>query len=158
EAFQKGSGLFQHGHTYLGHPLACAGSLAVQQVIRRDNLLANVRRQGEHLARRLGERFGNHHHVGDMRGRGLFQAVELVRDRGSKEPFDPRHRLHARIKQEAMARGLMVYPMGGTIDGVRGDHVLLAPPFIATAGDIDTIVERLGEAIDSSIASVPGTS
>jgi adenosylmethionine-8-amino-7-oxononanoate aminotransferase len=153
KAFEKGSGLFQHGHTYLGHPLACAGALAVQKVIRRDNLLANVRRQGEHLARRLKERFGNHHHVGDIRGRGLFQAVELVADRGSKETFDPRHKLHAKIKQEAMARGLMVYPMGGTIDGVRGDHVLLAPPFIATAGDIDTIVERLGEAIDAAIAT-----
>ncbi len=130
EAFAKGSGLFQHGHTYLGHPLACAGALAVQQVIRRDNLLANVRRQGEHLTRRLGERFGNHHHVGDVRGRGLFQAIELVADRGSKATFDPKHKLHARIKQQAMARGLMVYPMGGTIDGVNGDHVLLAPPFI----------------------------
>jgi adenosylmethionine-8-amino-7-oxononanoate aminotransferase len=158
EAFKKGSGLFQHGHTYLGHPLACAGALAVQQVIRRDDLLANVRRQGAHLTRRLGERFGNHHHVGDVRGRGLFQAVELVKDRASKETFDPRHKLHARIKQEAMGRGLMVYPMGGTIDGQRGDHVLLAPPFIATAGDIDTIVERLGEAVDAAIASVAGAS
>jgi len=158
EAFEKGSGLFQHGHTYLGHPLACAGALAVQQVIRRDNLLANVRRQGEHLARRLGERFGNHHHVGDVRGRGLFQAIELVLDRGTKEPFDPRHKLHARIKQDAMARGLMVYPMGGTVDGQRGDHVLLAPPFIVDAAAIDTIVERLGEAIDAAIASLPSAS
>jgi adenosylmethionine-8-amino-7-oxononanoate aminotransferase len=156
DAFASGSGLFQHGHTYLGHPLACAGALAVQQVIRRDNLLANVRRQGEHLTRRLNERFGNHHHVGDVRGRGLFQAVELVADRGSKATFDPKHKLHARIKQEAMARGLMVYPMGGTIDGVRGDHVLLAPPFIATSADIDTIVERLGDAVDAAIASLPG--
>jgi adenosylmethionine-8-amino-7-oxononanoate aminotransferase len=89
-----------------------------------------------------------------VRGRGLFQAVELVEDRDSKEPFDPRHKLHARIKQEAMARGLMVYPTGGTIDGQRGDHVLLAPPFIVDEQAIDTIVERLGEAIDSSIASL----
>jgi len=156
EAFEKGSGLFQHGHTYLGHPLACAGALAVQQVIRRDNLLANVRRQGEHLTRRLNERFGNHHHVGDVRGRGLFQAVELVADRASKTPFDPAHRLHARIKKESMARSLMVYPMGGTLDGARGDHVLLAPPFIAAATDIDTIVDRLGAAVDAAIASLPG--
>ena len=117
EAFEKGSGLFQHGHTYLGHPLACAGALAVQQVIRRDNLLANVRRQGEHLTRRLNERFGNHHHVGDVRGRGLFQAIELVPTAPARSRSIPRHKLHARIKQEAMARGLMVYPMGGTIDG-----------------------------------------
>ncbi|MGE0850169.1 MAG: aspartate aminotransferase family protein [Hyphomicrobiaceae bacterium] len=155
EAFQKGSGLFQHGHTYLGHPLACAGALAVQRVIRRDDLLANVRGQGEHLMRRLNERFGNHHHVGDVRGRGLFQAIELVADRAGKATFDPRHKLHARIKQEAMARGLMVYPMGGTIDGVHGDHVLLAPPFIATASDIDVIVERLGDSVDAAIASLP---
>ena len=153
-AFEAGSGMFQHGHTYLGHPLACAGALAVQQVIRRDNLLENVRRQGAHLTRRLNERFGNHHHVGDVRGRGLFQAVELVRDRATQEPFDPKHKLHARIKQEAMTRGLMVYPMGGTIDGARGDHVLLAPPFITDAKTIDIIVERLGDSIDSAIRTV----
>lgn len=155
DAFAKGSGLFQHGHTYLGHPLACAGALAVQRVIRRDNLLANVRRQGEHLTRRLRERFGNHHHVGDVRGRGLFQAIELVKERAAKEPFDPAHKLHARIKQQAMARGLMVYPMGGTVDGSKGDHVLLAPPFICREADIDVIVERLGEAVDAAIASLP---
>jgi adenosylmethionine-8-amino-7-oxononanoate aminotransferase len=108
--------------------------------------------------RRLGERFGNHHYVGDIRGRGLFQAIELVEDRAGKAPFAPTHKLNARIKQEAMARGLMVYPMGGTIDGVRGDHVLLAPPFIAAASDIDTIVERLGEAVDAAVASLPSAS
>ncbi|MFM9849843.1 MAG: aspartate aminotransferase family protein [Hyphomicrobiaceae bacterium] len=155
-AFETGSGMFQHGHTYLGHPLACAGALAVQQVIRRDNLLDNVRRQGTHLTRRLQERFGNHHHVGDVRGRGLFQAIELVRDRATQEPFVPKHKLHARIKQEAMSRGLMVYPMGGTIDGVRGDHVLLAPPFIADHGAIDTIVERLGDSVDAAIGAIQG--
>ena len=153
-AFKAGSGMFQHGHTYLGHPLACAGALAVQKVIRRDNLLDNVTRQGAHLTRRLNERFGNHHHIGDIRGRGLFQAIELVRDRASRAPFDPQHKLHARIKQDAMTRGLMVYPMGGTIDGARGDHVLLAPPFIADAAAIDTIVERLGDAVDAAINSL----
>jgi adenosylmethionine-8-amino-7-oxononanoate aminotransferase len=104
------------------------------------------------LADRLHERFGNHHHVGDIRGRGLFQAIELVADRSSKEPFDPAMKLHARIKAEAMEGGLMVYPMGGTIDGARGDHVLIAPPFIADEALIGTIVERLGEAVDSAIA------
>ena len=153
-AFERGTGFFQHGHTYLGHPLACAGALAVQRVIRRDNLLANVNKQGETLMRRLGDRFGNHHHVGDVRGRWLFQAIELVQDRATKEPFDPGHKLHARIKQQAMQRGLMVYSMGGTLDGVRGDHVLLAPPFIVEARDVDTIVERLGDAVDAAIASV----
>ena len=154
KAFETGSGLFQHGHTYIGHPLACAAALAVQKVIRRDDLLANVRRQGALLTDRLTDRFGNHRHVGDIRGRGLFQAIELVFDRAGKTPFDPKLRLHARIKAEAMARGLMVYPMGGTIDGARGDHVLLAPPFIIDAKDVDAIVARLGDAVDAAIAAV----
>ena len=135
DVIAKGSGAFQHSHTYMGHPLACAAALAVQQVIRRDNLLANVRRQGALLARRLQERFGNHPFVGDVRGRGLFQGVELVADRGTKEPFDPARKLNALVKKEAMKRGLMIYPMGGAADGVRGDHVLLAPPFILTDGE-----------------------
>jgi adenosylmethionine-8-amino-7-oxononanoate aminotransferase len=154
EGFSEGSGFFQHGHTYMGHPMAAAAGLAVQEVIRRDNLLANVVTMGGHLQRRLEERFANHHHVGDIRGRGLFRGVEMVADRDSKEPFDPRLKLNARIKREAMARGLIVYPMGGTIDGVRGDHVLLAPPFIVNEGQIDTIVERLGDAVDAAVASV----
>ena len=152
QAFAQGSGAFQHSHTYTGHPLACAAALAVQRIIRRDDLLANVRRQGAHLTRRLGERFGNHPFVGDIRGRGLFQGLELVADRGTKEPFDPARKLHARVKHEAMMRGLMVYPMGGTVDGKRGDHVLLAPPFIVDNAAVDMIVERLGDAIDAAVA------
>jgi adenosylmethionine-8-amino-7-oxononanoate aminotransferase len=151
-AFVQGSKMFQHGHTYIGHPVACAAALEVQRVIRRDNLLENVRALGSVLAQRLQERFGNHHHVGDIRGRGLFQAIELVADRATKEPFDPARKLNARIKAAAMARGLMVYPMGGTIDGARGDHVLLAPPFICDEAIIGTIVERLGEVVDAEIA------
>jgi adenosylmethionine-8-amino-7-oxononanoate aminotransferase len=153
EAFSKGSGFFQHGHTYMGHPMAAAAGLAVQEIIRRDNLLADVVEMGDHLQRRLEDRFGNHHHVGDTRGRGLFRGIEFVADRSSKEPFAPGLKLNARIKREAMQRGLMVYPMGGTIDGVRGDHVLLAPPFIVNGEQIDTIVERLGDAVDAAIAS-----
>ncbi|HEY7244849.1 MAG TPA: aspartate aminotransferase family protein [Xanthobacteraceae bacterium] len=155
DAIAEGSGAFQHSHTYMGHPLACAAALAVQRVIHRDALLANVRAQGTRLARRLNERFGNHPFVGDVRGRGLFQAVELVADRGSKEPFAPEQKLHARVKSEAMARGLMVYPMAGTVDGMRGDHVLLAPPFIVDAAIVDSIVERLGDAIDAATAHHP---
>jgi adenosylmethionine-8-amino-7-oxononanoate aminotransferase len=153
-AFSEGSGFFQHGHTYMGHPMAAAAGLAVQQVIRRDGLLANVVAMGGHLQRRLEERFANHHHIGDIRGRGLFRGVELVADRGSKEPFAPKLKLNALIKREAMARGLLVYPMGGTIDGVRGDHVLLAPPFIVNREQVDVIVERLGDAVDAAVASV----
>jgi adenosylmethionine-8-amino-7-oxononanoate aminotransferase len=152
DAFAEGSGFFQHGHTYMCHPMACAAALAVQEVIARDDLLANVRAMGAHLSRRLGERFGNHAHVGDIRGRGLFMGVELVEDRSTKAPFEPKRKLNANIKREAMARGLLVYPAGGTIDGMRGDHVLLAPPFIVDAAAIDAVVERLGDAIDAALA------
>ena len=153
-AFQTGSGFFQHGHTYLAHPLACAASLAVQQTLQDENLLENVRVQGAHLERRLHERFGNNPHVGDIRGRGLFWAIEYVTDRASKAPFDPGLKLNARVKREAMARGLGCYAMPGTIDGKSGDHNMLAPPFICTSADIDTIVERLGDAVDAAIQSV----
>lgn len=151
-AIAAGSGAFMHGHTYMGHPIACAAALAVQRTIREEKLLENVRAMGAYLADRLVERFGNHHHVGDIRGRGLFQAIELVEDRATKRPFDPAKKLHARVKAEAMTRGLIVYPMGGTIDGKSGDHVLLAPPYIAARADIDAIAARLGDAVDAALA------
>ena len=154
-AFAEGSGAFQHGFTYVAHALGCAAALAVQQVIARDNLLANVRARGAQLAERLAQRFGNHHHVGDVRGGGLFHTIELVRDRGSKAPFAPELRLNERVKTEAMHRGLLVYPMGGTIDGRNGDHVLLAPAYISDAAVIDDIVARLGDGVDAAIATVP---
>jgi adenosylmethionine-8-amino-7-oxononanoate aminotransferase len=152
DAFAKGSGLFQHGHTYLGHPVACAAALAVQRVIVRDRLLDAVKARGRGLKERLDAAFRDHPHVGDIRGRGLFWGVELVADRASKQTFDPALRLHARIKARAMSEGLMVYPMGGTIDGRLGDHVLLAPPFIVTDADLDAIVGRLQRAIDGALA------
>ncbi len=154
-AFADGSGFFQHGHTYMGHPMAAAAGVAVQRVIRRDNLLSNVVAMGEELDRQLTSRLGNHHHVGDIRGRGLFRCVEMVVDRTTKQPFDPSVKLNGLIKREAMSRGLMVYPMGGTIDGRLGDHVLIAPPFIVDRSDITRIVERFGDAVDAAIASVP---
>jgi len=153
-ALERGSGFFQHGHTYLGHPVACAAALAVQQVVERDHLLDAVSALGERLSHRLHAAFGNHPHVGDIRGRGLLMAIELVADRVSKRPFDPVLRLHARIKSEAMARGLMVYPMGGTLDGRAGDHVLIAPPFVTTPTEIDEIVGRLGTAVDAALVAV----
>ena len=157
DAIARGSGLFQHGHTYIGHAVACAASLAVQQVIRRDRLLERVQRQGVGLRQRLQAAFGEHPHVGDIRGRGLFQAIELVQDRTSKATFDPQLKLHARIKAQAMARGLMVYPMGGTIDGRHGDHVLLAPPFIISDAELDVLAERLADAVDAALAEVRAT-
>jgi len=151
-AFLNGSGYFHHGHTYIAHATACAAALAVQRVVARDDLLANVRTRGDVLAERLTDRLGNHHHVGDIRGRGLFRGIELVADRASKAPFDPALKLHTRVKAEAMARGLMCYPSGGTVDGEAGDHILLAPPFIIDDGHVDEIVARLGDAIDAAVA------
>ncbi|WP_434646740.1 aspartate aminotransferase family protein [Achromobacter piechaudii] len=154
DAMQQGSGFFQHGHTYLGHAVACAASLAVQEVIHRDKLLQRVREQGAGLRQRLEQALGAHPNVGDIRGRGLFMGIELVQDRATKQTFDPALSLHARIKREAMAQGLMVYPMGGTIDGRHGDHVLLAPPFIISDDELDQLTERLVGAIDTALKAV----
>jgi adenosylmethionine-8-amino-7-oxononanoate aminotransferase len=154
DALRSGSGMFQHGHTYIGHPVAAAAALAVQRVIERDDLLANVRARGADLQRGLGERLANHAHVGDIRGRGLFFGIELVRDRATKATFDPALKLHARVKKRAMGNGLLVYPMGGTVDGRNGDHVLVAPPFITTPDDIDRIVDLLAVSIEQAIADV----
>lgn len=151
QAFLDGSGSFQHGHTFMGHATAVAAALAVQRKLQRPEMMAEVRRLGEALGERLGERFGNHHHVGDIRGRGLFRAIELVADRSTGAPFDPETRLYTRVKREAMARRLICYPGGGTIDGRAGDHVLLAPPFIVTDSQIGEIVETLGAAVDAAI-------
>jgi len=152
EVLRKGSGSFLHGHTYIGHPVAAAAALAVQKVIERDDLLAVVRLRGEAFRRMLRAEFGDHEHVGDIRGRGLLLALELVQDRATKAPFDPARKLHASIKAQAMANGLMVYPMGGTIDGQRGDHILLAPPFIASEGDLGEIVSRLSDSLTEALA------
>jgi adenosylmethionine-8-amino-7-oxononanoate aminotransferase len=152
EALRHGSGAFMHGHTYQAHPVACAAALAVQQVIAEDNLLDNVRAMGRRLEERLTERFGNHRHVGDIRGRGLFWAIELVADRASKAVFDPALKLHEQIKLAAVRHGVAVYPMGGTVDGKRGDHVVIAPAYIAGPRHIDAIVERLGAAVDDVLA------
>lgn len=154
DTIRNGSGAFQHGHTYLAHPLACAAALAVQEAIREDRLLDRVKERGRQLEQRLTERFGNHRHVGDIRGRGLFWAIELVADRASRTSFDPALKLNQRIKAEAFANGLGCYPGGGTVDGVRGDHVLLAPPYIASADEIDLIVDKLGTAVDNVLRSV----
>lgn len=149
EAIVSGSGFFQHGHTYLGHAAACAGALAVQRRLHEGGLLARVAPLGERLERKLREAFGEHPHVGDIRGRGLFWGIELVADRASKRPFDPKLRVHAQLKKEALRAGLMCYPMGGTLDGVQGDHVLLAPPFILEEAQIGELVTKLGSALET---------
>ena len=154
QALEDGSGGFLHGQTYQAHPVACAAALEVQRIIREDNLVGKVAAMGRRLETALQERFGNHRHVGDIRGRGLFWALEFVTDRASKQTFDPALKLNERVKAEGIARGLATYPMGGTIDGTNGDHVIVAPPYIATAADIDTIVERLGDAVDAALSGL----
>ena len=154
DTIRRGSGAFQHGHTYLAHPLACAAALEVQKIISEDQLLDRVKDLGNHLERRLTERFGNHRHVGDIRGRGLFWAIELVADRSTRAPFDPALKLNHRIRAAAFENGLACYPGSGTIDGRSGDHVLLAPPYIATSEDIEAIVDRLSHAVDSALRSI----
>ncbi len=153
DAIVHGSGFFQHGHTYIGHPAACAAGLAVQRALRDRSLLPQVQRLGRSLEARLRVRFGDHPHVGDVRGRGLFWGVELVADRATRAPFDPGQRVHAKVKQQAMEKGLLCYPMGGTVDGARGDHVLVAPPFIVTEGQLDELVDKLSRAVDAAIAA-----
>jgi adenosylmethionine-8-amino-7-oxononanoate aminotransferase len=154
DAIESGSGFFQHGHTYMGHPLACAASLAVQKYIAANNLLENVVTRGAELHQALNAVFGQNPHIGDIRGRGLFRGIELVADRDQKTPFDPALKVHARIKAAAMDEGLMCYPMGGTVDGRQGDHVLLAPAFITTAQQVDEITTKLKRAIDTALTGL----
>ena len=155
EAMSQGSGFFQHGHTYLGHAVACAAALAVQQVIERDGLLARVREGGARLEGLLKETLGIAPAMWATSGAGACSgASSWCAIAQTKAPFDPALQLHARIKKEAFARGLMVYPMGGTVDGRYGDHVLLAPPFIARDSELALIAQRLHEAIEAAIQSV----
>ncbi len=143
----NGSGFFQHGHTYMGHATACAAALAVQKTIEAENLLDNVQTRGEQLRRELQQLLHHHPNIGDIRGRGLMVGIELVADQHSKTPLDHMAKTHAKLRQVAMEKGLMLYPMGGTIDGVHGDHILLAPPFICSAADISRIAERVSATI-----------
>jgi hypothetical protein len=154
ERLRNGSGIFQHGHTYNAHPVAAAAALAVQKIIRRDCLLGAATVRGTTLRRMLRDAFGAHPHVGDIRGRGLLVGLELVQERETRRPFDPDLKLFAAIKEKAMGCGLMVYPMGGTADGRRGDHILLAPPFIATEADLAQVVMRLSDAVDLALKAV----
>ncbi len=151
QTITDGSGFFQHGHTYMGHPTAAAAALAVLGKICTDDMMQRVIMQGEKLERALNDALGQHPNVGDIRGRGLFRGVELVADRDSKKTFDPSHAVNKAVKQHAFEAGLMCYPMGGTIDGVHGDHVLLAPPFIIEDAQIDELVNKLSSAIHKAI-------
>jgi adenosylmethionine-8-amino-7-oxononanoate aminotransferase len=154
EAIRNGTGFFQHGHTYLGHPIACAAALAVQRAVHDGKLLENVERQGAALRAALEARLATNAHVGDIRGRGLLIGIEFVADRGTKEPFAPALKFHQAVKREAMARKLLCYPMGGPIDGQRGDLVLLAPPFNIDESHVAQIADTIAAAIDAAVVAV----
>ena len=152
--FSDGPGAFEHGHTYIGHATACAAALAVQHEIKSRDLLSSVKILGEYLQRALRERFNDHQHVGDIRGRGLFWGIELVKNRMTKEPFASSLKLSVRIKAHALANGLICYPDTGTADGINGDHILLAPPYIVSKAEIMKIVDKLNIAINLAIEEV----
>ncbi len=154
DAVAGGTGFFQHGHTYLAHPTACAAGVAVLETLTAEsddggNLVSGVRDRGELFLGLLAEALADHPHIGDIRGRGFFAGVEFVQDADTRQPLDPAMRFHAKLKQQAFEEGLMIYAMGGTVDGQSGDHTLLAPPFIATNDDLATIANLLRESVDA---------
>ena len=153
DAIASGSGFFQHGHTYIGHPVATAAGLAVVTQMQERDLVARCARMGEVLQAALVDRFGQHPHVGDIRGRGLFRGLELVADRDDKTPFDPARGLAARVKKAALEAGLICYPMAGTRDGRNGDHILLAPPFILSEAQIGELTDKLSDALGRALSA-----
>jgi len=153
DSVAQGSGALKHGQTYNAHPVGCAAALAVQQIIRRDELLGTVVQTGARLRNLLQGRVGDHPNIGDIRGRGLLLALELVADRETKAPFDPALAMHQRAKADAFDRGLLIYPGGGTIDGQSGDHILLAPPYNVTNEELDMIVDLLAQTLETVLPS-----
>lgn len=153
-AIENGSGFFQHGHTYLGHPVACAAANAVVKAILNRGLIEDVNTRGAQLMQALRDQFSEHANVGDIRGRGLFLGIEFVQDRDSKAAFDSTLGVNRLFKKYAFENGLICYPMGGTIDGKQGDHVLLAPPFIIADNHIDELVGKLDKTLSQVLDSL----
>ena len=148
EAIAKGSGFFQHGHTYLGHPVACAASLAVLKKLINNNFPDQVKEKGKYLQKNLEITLGQNQYIGDIRGRGLFRGIEIVKNRETKEPFSKDLNIAGKIKKKALDLGLICYPMQGTVDGIIGDHILIAPPFIIDENEIDEISQKLKSTIE----------
>jgi adenosylmethionine-8-amino-7-oxononanoate aminotransferase len=149
DAIASGSGVFKHGQTYNAHVIGCAAALAVQRVIEDEDLLSKVRTTGKTLEGLLVSRFGDHPNVGDIRGRGLLLALELVEDRKTRTPFEPQLAIHEAAKADALKRGLLIYPSGGTVDGRRGDHILLAPPYTVSDEELEMIVDLFGKTLEA---------
>ena len=149
DSIESGTSFFQHGHTYIGHPIACAAANAVITKLTTGGIGVGVEKMGAKLTNGLQSAFGQHPHVGNIRGRGLFIGLEIVADRATKKPFDPNLAINKALKRTTFEAGLACYPMGGTIDGKRGDHILLAPPFIMQEKHIDEIVDKLAIAFSA---------
>ncbi|KAK1965520.1 aminotransferase class-III [Colletotrichum sublineola] len=147
-ALRQGSNAFSHGHTYQAHPIACAAALAVQKIVRRDHLVARCAQLGKRLEAMLRSELSGCRSVGDIRGRGLFWGVEFVKDRETKETFDPKTRFGLRVQERAFEKGVALYPGAGTVDGSRGDHVLLAPPFTTTDKQLKVVCRVFREAVE----------
>lgn len=151
ECIENGSGLFQHGHTYLGHPVAAAAANAVIKKLINNDLVSRSTEKGKKLSNMLESKFSQHPNVGDIRGRGLFQGIEFVENRETKKPFDPDLKFATKLKMNAFEAGLICYPMSGTRDGKNGDHVLLAPPFIIEDSQMDELIEKMDSAITKTL-------
>ncbi|KAI0132012.1 exocyst complex protein exo70 [Xylariales sp. AK1849] len=138
----SGTGAFVHGHTYQGHPIACAAALEVQRIIKEENLIENVRQMGDLLSRRLTEKLSSHPNVGSIRGRGLFWGIEFVATKSTKEPFPVTANVAMEIAELGLSEpyGIAIYPGTGTVDGINGDHVIVSPPYNSAADEIEEIV------------------
>lgn len=154
EAIVKAHGGPQTGHTFTGHTACCAAGLAVQTIVKRDRLVEKVAEDGVYLFARLRERLGERPYVGDVRGRGFFAGIELVQDRATKQPYDPRLQLAIKLREQSFANGLICYPSQGNVDGAAGDHVILAPPYIATRDELDEIIDKLAISLEQVMGKI----
>ena len=153
ETIRQKDGAFGTGHTFSGHTAACAAGVAVQRIIARDRLLARVKVNGVRLKSWLADALQGVEAIGDIRGRGHFICAELVQNRTTREPFDPALKLFLKIRQQAMANGLICYPVGGNVDGTSGDIVILAPPYNATSDELTEIVDKTARSIRQVLAA-----
>lgn len=147
-AIERGSGHFEHGFTYQAHPISVAAGLAVQEYVQKKNLIEQCRQRGQAFAARL-ERLRGLPCVGDVRGKGLLQTVELVADKKTRTPFPAEQKVAERLGEELRDRGVLVYPMKGCADGWAGDHLLLAPPFVVSEAELDHITAAFEQALHS---------
>lgn len=148
-------GDFNHGGTFSHQPVAAMAGLATLRYLEQHRLIERAREIGEVLGRKLHRAFDDHPHVGDVRGRGLMWAIELVADRRTNDPFPRSHRLYARVASKAFDDGLIVYAMGGCADGRLGDHVMISPPLVVQEAELDEIIAKLRVAVDAAISEIP---